>query len=83
MQFAAKSLFSHNEAQITELNFYVVSFASYACNAPKTHLGCPKYESDASIVRYIIAYYTRFVYCRELYSGTVGLPCHWVCGDDS
>ena len=31
----------------------VVSFASYPCNAAKTHVGCQKCERDTSIVRYV------------------------------
>ena len=49
MQFVLKH-------RVQSLQWYitlVVSFASYPCNASKTHVGCRKCESDTSIVRYV------------------------------
>ena len=50
MQFVLKH-------RVQSLQWYitlVVSFASYPCNASKTHVGCQKYQSDTySIVRYV------------------------------
>ena len=49
MQFVLKH-------RVESLQWYitlVVSFASYPCNASKTHVGCQKCQSDTSIVRYV------------------------------
>ena len=50
MQFVLKQRVQCLKLYIT----LVVSFAYYPCNEHKTDVGCPKYESDTSIVRYVM-----------------------------